>query len=242
MHVAAVYQICLTLDASSVVLRPVRQALVLLCLVVFSTGCALAPSYRAHPSFSERFSRVKSVAIGSGKIDVFYLDTSGLPEKRDEWSDQGRANILAAIQAELQSKTGNNLLVKLPEQAKAESRDSLERIYALFEAVSQSIILHTYSPNTEYQFEDKIKNFDYSLGPEVIKIAGEDSDSLLLVTGRDHVWSEGRKALQTLGVIIGVGAGVATGVAVVPRLGGGTVLQAALEKGVSPIIPSFIAL
>lgn len=56
---------------------------------------------------------------------------------------------------------------------------------------------------------------------------GED-DVLLLATGVDHVWSEGRRALQALGVILGIGAGVATGVVVIPMLGGGTELHLAL--------------
>jgi hypothetical protein len=71
-------------------------------------------------------------------------------------------------------------------------------------------------------------NFDYSLGKEVKGLAKEGVEILFLVSGTDHVWTGGRQALQAIAVIIGIGAGVATGVMVLPALGGGTAINVAL--------------
>ena len=51
---------------------------------------------------------------------------------------------------------------------------------------------------------------------------------MLLVDAEDHIWTGGRVALQTLGVILGIGAGVATGVVIIPQLSGGTFVKASL--------------
>jgi hypothetical protein len=94
------------------------------------------------------------------------------------------------------------------------------------------IFLHTYqNPNfPHHYFEDKFKNFDYSLGRDVQDLAAGNS-MLLLLDAEDHVWTGGRKALQALGAILGIAAGAATGVVVVPYMGGGTTVKAALVDG-----------
>ena len=104
------------------------------------------------------------------------------------------------------------------------------------------ILLHTY-PNTNVRghfFEEKVQNFDYSLGTEVGGLV-KGADALLFLDAQDHVWTAGRQALQALGVILSVGAGIATGVRnpalaaritaliiPVPVMSGGTVVRAAL--------------
>ena len=203
-------------------------ALVLFLIMALASSCAVGPLSRSHPSLPEKLKAFKNIALISPRVDVFYLETGGLPEKRDEWSEQARNNVLAAVQSELKSRTNLAIQPVSRNPANEETPSSLDSTYSLFEVVNQSVLLHTYHPRPEYRFEDKIKNFDYSLGAEVKEIIPGESDSLLLVTGKDHIWSEGRKALQALGVILGIGAGVATGVVVIPQLGGGTDLQAAL--------------
>jgi hypothetical protein len=72
------------------------------------------------------------------------------------------------------------------------------------------ILLHTY-PNSNFRghfFEEKLRNFDYSLGTEVGSLA-KGADALLFFYAQDHVWTAGRQAVQTLGVILYFGAGVA---------------------------------
>jgi hypothetical protein len=181
-----------------------------------------------HPGFHARADAIKTAQVVPPKIDVFYVETGGLPEKREDWSKQAQQNIMTAVQRELQGKSP--FVIKSPsDDALLEGTDpNLEETYALFDVVNKSILLHTYHPAPEYRFEEKIKNFDYSLGHEVKDLTNLKAHALLLISGADHIWSEGRKALQALGVILGIGAGVATGVVIIPRLGGGTGISAAL--------------
>lgn len=193
-------------------------------------GCALVPPYRAHSNLEARAKGIRTVVLLPPRAEVFQLDTGGTSEKIDEWSAHANENIAAAIQTELQGRVG--LLLKLlPEDSmREEAKSNLEETHALFDAVNTSIILHTYSPPSppESIFEEKIKDFDYSLGSEVKDLRIGEADSLILVRGVDHIWTEGRKALQVFGVILGIGAGVGTGAVVIPVLGGGTTLNLAL--------------
>lgn len=206
-----------------------KKVLALVLTGLLLTGCALTPPYRVHPNFQDKLKMFKTVAVLPPDVDVFYVEVGGIPEKMEEWSKQARKNILTAVQAELAGRAG--FIVKpfaedsLPEGAKS----VLEENHAFFEAVKISIVMHTYPPPAGvFPFEEKVKNFDYSLGEEIRELKMGEADALLLVDGMDHIWSEGRKALQALGVIIGIGAGVRTGVVIIPRLGGGTGVNAAL--------------
>jgi len=158
---------------------------------------------------------------------VYQLDAGGITEEITEWSQQATRHLNAAVQKEFQARS--QIAVKLlPEEDLSETEKlTLTQSRALLEAVETSIFLHTYGP-PGYRFPDKILDFDYSLGPDVRPLSRGQADAMLVIQGIDHQWTEGRKALQTLGVIVGVGAAVATGVVVIPVLGGGTMIKAAL--------------
>ena len=86
----------------------------------------------------------------------------------------------------------------------------MEDTQALFEAVSASVLLHTYSRSTwirkydsDQTFPEKLKNFDYSLGPEVQRLAKlANADALLFTSGVDHISTGGRKGLIFLEALI----------------------------------------
>lgn len=205
-----------------------RLSLVLVAL--FLSGCVQVAAYRNHPTLDARAGQIRTLAMLPPSVEVFELDAGGIKEKRDEWSTQARNNIATAVRAELQERTGV-VFHSLAEGALSEEAGAdFEETLAMFDTVSMSIILHTYSPPSppELRFEEKIKNFDYSLGEEIKRLKTGEGDAFLLIKGADHVWTEGRKALQAFGVLLGLGAGVGTGVMVIPVLGGGTTLYAAL--------------
>lgn len=63
------------------------------------------------------------------------------------------------------------------------------------------------------------------------------ADALLFLDAQDHVWTAGRQALQALGIILGIGAGVATGIVAIPQMSGGTAVRAALvDSGTGDIL------
>ncbi len=196
------------------------------CLLL--AGCAMVPPYRANPSLEARTKGIKTVAILPPRVDVFQIDAGGVREKIDEWSTQAKKNLEDAVRAELQRRTGFLITPHSQESLPEEVKSNLEETYSLFDAVNTAILLHTYFDNPNYRFEEKIVNFDYSLGKEVKGLANEGVEILLLVNGTDHIWTGGRQALQAVAVILGLGASVATGIVVMPALGGGTAVNVAL--------------
>ena len=218
-----------------------KRSIALLPLAVLLgvlSGCVPAGlSYRAAPRFREQASAIHTVAVLPSEIKVYQIDVGNVREEIAEWSAQARTNIVTALENELHTKL--TAAVKfLDQESLAEEKDCLEETRALYSAVSAMIQIHTY-PNPNYPshpFEDKQKNFDYSLGQEVESLA-LGADVLLLLDAEDHVWTAGRQALQALGVILGIGASVATRVVVIPRLGGGTSIRAALvDSGTGDIL------
>jgi hypothetical protein len=192
------------------------------------SGCVMVPPHRSHPSLEAKAKGIKTVAILPPRVDIFQIDAGGVREKMDEWSTQAKKNIEDAVRAELHRRTGFLITPRSQESLPEEVKSNLEETYSLFDAVNTSILLHTYFQDPNYRFEEKMTNFDYSLGKEVKGLAKEGVEILFLVSGTDHVWTGGRQALQAIAVIIGIGAGVATGVMVLPALGGGTAINVAL--------------
>jgi hypothetical protein len=206
----------------------VKRGITSLCIALLLSGCAAtAVPYRVNPHFAERSRQMRTTVIVPPKIKVYRLDAGGVREEIEEWSTQARNNIVTAVNKELNATTRTTLEL-LAEESLAENR-TWEETRALYDAVSAMIFLHTYSDprNPNHFFEEKIKNFDYSLGSDVGQLANK-GQALLFLDAEDHEWTGGRQALQALGVIVGIGAAVATGVVIIPGLGGGTSLRAAL--------------
>jgi hypothetical protein len=181
------------------------------CLLV--SACATAPQFRSHPRLNEKLEQTQTVTVIPLRVDVYQISAGGVQEKIDEWSAQARNNLLTAVEQELQSIPLLNVKPFSETILSEDQRSNLEQTGALFDAISSSIILHTYGP-PEQLFPEKIQNFDYSLGPEVAEFSKE-TDTLLLVRAVDHIATAGRKALQTGTVILGA----LVGVSVTPNLG-----------------------
>jgi hypothetical protein len=203
------------------------RIVILIATVYLMSGCATGLSYRANPRFAEQSQQARTVAVLPPKVKVYQLDAGGVREEIETWSSQARNNIITAVDKELRTRMKATVEI-LGEESLAEDK-VWEETQALYDTVSAMILLHTYSnPNlSSYLFEEKLKNFDYSLGSEVSTLA-KQAETLLLLDAEDHVWTGGRQALQALGIILGLGAGAATGVVAIPRLSGGTSLRAAL--------------
>jgi hypothetical protein len=190
--------------------------LLCLCLLWGAFGCASVAPYRAHPEFEMRTKNIKISGLLSPDIKIYEFTAGGVRELRDDWCAQGRENIQGALIQCFQEKT---LEIK-PITMDKEMEEEMEDIYALYRAVSISINTHTYG---DFKFPEKMKNFDYSIGPIDKIMQKHSTDALIFVYGFDEISTGGRKALQAVGVI----AGALTGVVVIPR-SGITVVSAAM--------------
>jgi hypothetical protein len=148
----------------------------------------------------------KTILVLRPSVRVAEQSTGGMAEPRAEWTDQARRHIDAAL-VELQRQLGNTVIAA-PEAYGEDARRVAEH-QALFAAVSRAVI--------EYQFfvgnrlptkkrDNKAGQFDWSLGPDVAKLPGADqADYALFLYTDDQYGSTGRKMLQIVGLVAGVG-------------------------------------
>ena len=212
-------------------------------ILAIVAGCAPA-HFRANPQLQEKVQSIKTVAIMPPGIKVYQVAVGGDTQLMDEPTAAAKQIVSAAIEKELGRHAG---VVFKPfpspsaipgsgsDLAAAGVKDELEDIQALFDVVSASVELHTYTDHRveggtfmDQTFPEKLKNFDYSLGPEVEWVARlANADALLFVSGVDHISTGGRKALMVLEVLIASAAGgKGVGVALLPP--GTTTLNVAL--------------
>ena len=179
-----------------------------LCMLnlVIVAGCAPA-RFRAHPQLQEKVHSIKTVAIMPPSIKLYALSIGGNTQLMDEPTAPAEQIVAAAIEKELGRHAGvifkpfpspTAILETRRDLAAGEIRAELEDTQALFEAVSASVLLHTYRNDPDQTFPEKLKNFDYSLGPEVQWLAKlANADVLLFISGVDHISTGGRKAVMS---------------------------------------------
>jgi hypothetical protein len=148
---------------------------------------------------------VRTVGLVAPTVKVFELDAGGMRVPREAWSEQVRKNVTDAIGVALTEK---GLVVK-PIEPTARTRDELDDLRLLYEAVGQAEL-----DARRFYFVNKWKDgFEYSVGPVQALFAKQGIDALLLSYGSDEISTGGRVAKATLAAIIGVH--VASGVSFV---------------------------
>ena len=180
------------------------SCLVLAVLVV--SGCASLPAYRSNPQLHPRIKTTHTITLIPLRTDVYQISAGGVGEKMDEWSSQAKRNVIDAIQQELSFKPMLNVKPFAETLLSEEKMINLEETAALFDAVSYSIIIHTYGP-PEQRFAEKVTNFDYSLGAEISELS-DGADAILIVSCFDQIATAGRKAVQAGSIILGALVGV----------------------------------
>ena len=187
-----------------------------LCLLLMAVGCATTTK-TIHPEFETRARDIKTAGLISPDIKIFELTAGGVRELKDDWCAKGKENVQRAVIECLREKP---LAIK-PITIDREMEEEIEEIYALYRAVSTSIILHTVNIQGANIFPEKVKRFDYSIGTmeRILKIHG--GDALIFVTGFDEISSAGRQTLKAVGIIAGIAlaASGVGGAVIIPRSG-----------------------
>jgi hypothetical protein len=180
------------------------KKILLFLLVVTCVGCNT--TYRRSPNFGAALPSLKTVAVLPPDVRVYQISAGGVSEEMDEWSAQAKTNIEKSLKKYLGGGTQSNLELKFiaEDWIKANLKDEWRQQKAMYEAVAAGVIRHTYSPTENFQ--DKIKNFDYSMGAEVGNLAREiGSDGLIFITGSDAQETGGRMAVNFLrAAVLGV--------------------------------------
>lgn len=179
-----------------------------LCLVL---GLSAGPLYAQERSatragFALAAQSGKKILLLRPTMRVGEQSTGGMFEPNADWTDQARANIGMALDA-LQRDLGNEVIVA-PEVYGDEARRVAEHA-ALFAAVSQAVIHYQFFVGNRLptkKRDNKADVFDWSLGTGVAGLPGaQGADYALFIYNRDVYGSTGRKMLQLVGALAGVG-------------------------------------
>ena len=132
-------------------------------------------------------------------VTVGSLTTGGMVEARADWTEQARANVIAALRAQQAGRGGKLEILERRSQLKGISEQEVADFERLFYAVGQSIVLHKYLG--DYLPTKRGKGLDYTLGEDAVRLGQKTGyDYALFLHAEDQVASGGRIALGVLGL------------------------------------------
>jgi hypothetical protein len=189
------------------------RLLAVLAFMLLGTGCFTPRYYRARPDYQTTLARVRTIGLVRPYVKVYELDAGGTDTLKDEWSELGKKNVAAALARAFAEKGKKTKLI----EPAPDTRDEIEEVRLLYEAVTSGIIDATY----RYYFENKYKDFDYTVGPVGRLLDRYGVDALALSYGKDEISSGGRTALGVASALFGGvrGGYTAVSVAIIDRNG-----------------------
>jgi Zn-dependent protease with chaperone function len=131
------------------------------------------------------------VAVGS-------LTTGGLVEPRADWTEQARANVLAALRQQQAGRGGKTVIADTRESIQGVDSRLVADLERLHGAVGNSIALHKY---LGAELPTKRRGIDWTLGEDAVKLGrATGMDYALFLYAQDSIASGGRVAMQVLGL------------------------------------------
>jgi hypothetical protein len=163
-----------------------------------------------HPEFKERIQNLENTVSTQPDLELFLLGASGARELHPEWTETAKANTIKLLSGD--ELEHSPLAVDFLE-AEADDTPELREVFALNERIVANTLRHIKGEKS-LRFHKKAKAFEYSVG-NLDALIPEGADSLLVIQGYGEFSSAGRQGLMLLGVV----AGAATGVAIIPLAG-----------------------
>lgn len=218
--------------------RLISRLLVLSAALALPFAAAAQEKTGSKDGFSLQQGTVR-IALLEPRILVGEQSTGGMFEPNADWTEQAREN----LEQELTAALGNvgNEVVRLNLNVTPEA-DSLRRYNYLFGAVAGSVVEYQFFPGNRLPTKKREKSFEWTVGPGLREVAAlEGFDYVLMVRTKDAYGSTGRKALQIVGLLAGVGvtSGEHVGMAGLVDVKTGDVvwLNADLQMGGDPRTP-----
>lgn len=174
-----------------------RKTAAVLALSVAAAGCVQTRQF-ADVQFTPPQGDYKLLVMRPD-VTVGSLTTGGMVEPRADWTEQARANILAAMRAQQASQGGKVQILERRNELPGVSEEVVADLERLHMAVGQSIALHKYLG--AYLPTKRGKGIDYTLGEQAVELGRKTGfDYALFMHAEDSIASTGRVALQVLGV------------------------------------------
>lgn len=184
------------------------RVFIFLVVVVFTLNGCSTVSYRANSQFHAYFESSKTVAIINPDIKMYQLTAGGVEEYNADWSQNSNRIILERLQEELENLSRTKFVYLQESTLNKNDLQLLDEQKGIFFTVADSILMHTYSPETT--FRHKLKKFDYTLGNEIKSLDKLISaDTFLFCSAKNYIWTSGRTILATLGILTTLATGVA---------------------------------
>ena len=131
-------------------------------------------------------------------VTVGSITTGGMIEPRADWTDQARASIVAALQAQQAGRGGHLLIVQHRNELPGVSEQELADMERLNAAVDESIVIHKYLG--DYLPTKRGRGLDWTVGNDAVKLGRKTGyDYALFLHAEDQVASTGRIVLGVLG-------------------------------------------
>lgn len=147
-------------------------------------------------------------------VSVGSVTTGGMVEPRADWTEQARANLIAAMKSQQAERGGNVAIMERRDSLPGIEPETIAELERLHYAVGQSIALHRYSGR--YLPTKRRQGLDWTLGQDAVRLGQRTGmDYALFLYAEDSFASTGRVALQVLGI-----AGCVVGFCA-PTIGGG---------------------
>lgn len=185
-----------------------RMKRMLSCLAAGALVLSAAPA-RAQFGGAEKTAIKEGFVLPGGqtRILVFRPDvavgeqtTGGMNEPNAEWTQQARANMLAAL--DRARAVQGSTLVMVPE-LEGEKAALVADYTALFKAVANAAFNHKMFPGNRLPTKKGV--FDWTLGDEASALKSLGGDYGLFFYTYDSYGSTGRKVAQVLGLLLGAG-------------------------------------
>ena len=147
-------------------------------------------------------------------VTVSSVTTGGMEEPRADWTEQARANIIAALRQQQAARGGDVLIVDKRSDVPNVDAETVAEIERLNYVVDQSIVIHKYF-GVHLPTKNR-RGLEYTLGEDAVAFGKKTGfDYMLFLHAEDSFASTGRVALQVLGI-----AGCFIGFCA-PNIGGG---------------------
>ena len=191
-----------------------RRAIVALGAAVTLSACVQTKQY-ADVEFAPPQGDYKLLVMRPD-VSVGSVTTGGMVEPRADWTEQSRANLLAALRAQQAGRGGDVLILEKRDglTAMGVDADTVAELERLHYAVGSAIATHRYSG--AYLPTKRGRGLDWTLGADAVALGRKTGyDYALFLHAEDSFASTGRVALQVLGA-----AGCIVGFCA-PNIGGG---------------------
>ena len=177
--------------------------------ILGSTGCTVTQQV-ADAQFKPPSGQYRIIVMQPA-ISVGVLTAGGSVEPRQDWTDQARGHVLAALNAQQINQGGDVTIAKTQSDAGGNAEEVADLVF-LHNAVGGAIRTHKYGMLT---LPTKKGRFDWTLGTDAVKFGQETNyDYALFLRAQDSFSSGGRVALQAVSLI-----GCAFGVCAMPQGG-----------------------